>query len=251
MKGSALVGFLSVFSFNAAVAWAVQFVPTGQTALIVAVLPLWVVLLEILGGGSPGPKSLVGVLVGFGGIAWLCWPSFADQETLSFFPQGIVLLGSLLNAIGIRLSKKVGLPASTFYHSALSQLVGALPFASLALLTGEVGRTHWDSVTASSWMALGFLVVFGSCAGFSAFSWLARNTEARLMSTYAFVNPVIAVLLGTWLAHEALGPNLLIGGGLVIIAVVLVLFDSGPSPSLSFLGKIPKMLGLRPAHRVY
>ncbi|MBO9539009.1 EamA family transporter [bacterium] len=222
---SSIIGIFLLVGGNGFVVWAEQYVSSGMAALMVATVPLWILGLEasLKGGARPAPLGLAGVLLGFGGVVTLMWPKLATGASQSLLAQGAVVLASLLWAIGSVLARRVPLPASGVYHSGISMLAGSAGFLVLSLAFGEPSRFAWASVPTSAWLALAYLVTFGSCIGFSAYAWLVRNAEPSLYSTYAYVNPVVAVMLGALLAAEPVDAWLLAGAGLIVVSVMLVI----------------------------
>lgn len=222
---SSIVGIFLLVGGNGLVVWAEQFVSSGMAALMVATVPLWILLFEgtLKGGSRPRPLGVAGVLIGFGGVLTLMWPKLATGASESLWAQGVLILATLLWAIGTVMGRRVPLPASGIYNSGVSMLAGSLGFLVMALGFGEPARVAWASVPMSAWLALLYLITFGSCIGFSAYAWLFRNAEPSLASTYAYVNPVVAVLLGATLAAEPIDGWLLAGAGFIVASVVLVI----------------------------
>lgn len=222
---SSIVGLLLLVGGNGLVVWAEQFVSSGLAALMVATVPLWILLLEagLKGGSRPGPLGVTGVLIGFGGVLTLMWPKLATGASQSLWAQAILILATLLWAIGTVMGRRVPLPASGVYNSGISMLAGSLGFFVVAGGFAEPARVAWASVPMTAWLALLYLITFGSCIGFSAYAWLIRNAEPSLASTYAYVNPVVAVLLGAAFVAEPVDGWLLGGAGLIVASVMLVI----------------------------
>jgi drug/metabolite transporter (DMT)-like permease len=226
-KSAAVIGVLLVFGGNAMVATAEETVPTGIVALIIALVPIWLALIDrlVLRGTGTSRRTVVGLLTGFAGAALLVAGSAA----------GHVNLGGMLIAVGASLSWAVGsiyarratLPGDALMGSGMQQIMGGLVIAAAAVVTGELGRFHLSQVTRSSWLGLLYLIVIGSFVGFSCYLWLLRNVRTSLVSTYAYVNPVVAVSLGVWFLHESLTARELIAGAIILGSVALIVSSGG------------------------
>jgi len=230
---AALVGTLLLGGGNGLVCWAEQWVPSGEAALIVASVPLWMTALPWLlrRAPMPHPLSLVGIALGLGGVALLV--SGADPRAHAGLAPGALrfgrialLLASLSWSVGSLLSRWVPLPRQPAMASALEMLAAGPIIVVGAGLKGEWGHFHVGDVTTAGWTALAYLIVFGSFAGFGSYVYLLKHTSAARASTYAFVNPLVAVLLGTLLAHEPLGGRTLGAAALIVAAVGAVVWGT-------------------------
>jgi drug/metabolite transporter (DMT)-like permease len=191
------------------------------------------VLLEWAGGGKrPRGMVMIGIAIGFLGLGILIGPSeLLGGRTMDPMGAAVLVLASLSWAIGSVVSRKVALPASASLGTAMQMLCGGGLLLVLGTLVGEWARLDLQMVSPRSWWALGYLVVFGSLVGFSAYSWLLRNVEIAKVSTYAYVNPIVAVLLGWGLAGEQL--SIRIGFAAIVIVAGVVFITSGRSrPSM-------------------
>jgi drug/metabolite transporter (DMT)-like permease len=233
-----LVGGLMLGGGNGTVCWAEQWVPSGETSLILASGALWMVVLPWLTGRAPAPRAvvLVGVLVGMAGVALLMGGGHA-AATLGgrASPLGRVALlaASLSWVIGSLWSRRLPLPASVALASAMEMLVASPILFLAAGLRGEWTTFHLHAVTAAGWGALGYLIVFGSLAGFGSYLFLLVHEGPARASTNAFVNPLIAVALGAVLAAEAVGPRTVLAAGMIVAAVGAVILGSSASPQAS------------------
>jgi drug/metabolite transporter (DMT)-like permease len=224
-RSAAIIGGLLLLGGNGGVVWAEQTVPSGLTALIVAIVPLWMVLLDWLRGtGSrPGLGMAVGLLLGFVGVGFLVGPGgLGGGERIDPIGAGVVVLASLLWAIGSLYSRKAELPASQTLATGMEMFAGGVLLLAVAAGTGELGRFDPSAVSARSVWALAYLIVFGAIVAFSAYVWLLQKTTPARAATYAYVNPVVAVVLGWALASEPLSPRILIAGAMIVAAVVLI-----------------------------
>jgi drug/metabolite transporter (DMT)-like permease len=230
--GAAVAGTLLLGGGNGLVCWAEQWVPSGQTALIVASVPLWMTALPWMVGKArmPSPVALVGVALGLAGVALLVGggaPAHAGASGGALLAGRVgLLVASLSWSIGSLISRRLPLPRQPALVSAMEMLAAAPVLALGALLKGEWTHFHPAAVTGGAWFALGYLIVFGSLAGFGSYVFLLGHTSAARVSTYAFVNPLVAVLLGTLFAHEALGTRTLGAAALIVCAVAAVIWGT-------------------------
>ncbi len=221
---AAVIGVLLLAGGNGLVCWAQQSVPSGLAALIIASIPLWMVGLDVLlyGAARPGMRVLVGLAVGLAGVATLFWPSTAQR--LAIDPWGAVglLAACFFWSLGSLRSRRADLPESPFVVTAMEMLAGGGVLMLMGTCLGEWPRVQWEHISWKSLVALGYLIVFGAMITLSAYAWLLRVCDAATVATYAYVNPVIAVLLGVWLASERVTPSMACGAGMILTAVVMV-----------------------------
>jgi drug/metabolite transporter (DMT)-like permease len=205
----AVGGALLLFG-NGGVAYGVQHVDTGVVALIVGSVPLWMAVLDRVVYGQ--------LVLGFGGIAFLARPTGEG----SLVGVGVVLLGSLAWAAGSLYARKAPAPANALQGASMQMLAGAALLAVAGIGTGELGELDLGAASSSSWLALVYLITLGSLVGFSAYIWLLKVAPTHLVGTYAYVNPVVAVLLGSLWLGEPITPSILIGGAAIVVAVALI-----------------------------
>ena len=198
--------------------------PSGLAALLVAVIPLWVVLLRVSSGDRPAPRTLLGVGIGFVGVAVLLLPG-ARPEGVALLPAAMVVAGSFLWSLGSFGATRYELPPDPLMTTVVQMVGGSLALLMAGLVTRESVRV--GEVSAVSWIALAYLVVFGSIVAFTAYSWLLGVAPVSQVSTYAYVNPVVAVLLGAVIAGEQVGTATLVGGGITVLAVAIVVSEEG------------------------
>ena len=232
-----VVGGLMLAGGNGTVCWAEQWVPSGETALILASGPLWTVLLPWVFRRSRAPRPLValGVVIGLVGVAVLIGgPAHAVAPTAGASGGSRALLWARLSLLGASLSWTTGsliahrlpLPKSVALATAMEMVV-AFPILALAAAAhGDLAHFHFASVPASGWAALGYLVVFGSLAGFGSYIYVLIHAGPARASTGAFVNPLIAVVLGAALAGEPVGPRTAIAAAMIIAAVAGVILGT-------------------------
>jgi drug/metabolite transporter (DMT)-like permease len=222
--GAAVVGGLLLLGGNGGVVWAEQFVASGLVALLVAVEPLWVALLDWArpGGCRPTRATAAGMLLGVAGVAILVGPKEVAAGGIPWLPALVVLFASGSWALGSLYSLRAPLPPSPVVATGAEMLTGGALMLLVGLARGEAAAFDPAAVSLRSLLGFGYLVVFGSLVAFSAYVYLLRTASPSKASTYAFVNPVVAVVLGWLLASEPLTPRVGIASALVVAAVVLV-----------------------------
>lgn len=224
-RDAAVVAALMLVGGNGAVVIAEQWVPSGLAALLVAAVPLWLVLLDWRWGSRVRPTGRVGVglLVGFGGVGLLAGgPGVGAGGTMEFVGAVLLLLGALLWAAGSLYSRYAPDPPRPRMWVAMQMFVGGLMFLVLSGITGEMSSFEVAAVSSKSILSLAYLIVFGALVAYSAYIWLlAVSTPARV-GTYAYVNPVVALVLGWGLADEPLGFRSILAAAIILGAVVVI-----------------------------
>ncbi|MFI7615376.1 EamA family transporter [Nonomuraea terrae] len=216
--GAALVGLLLLTFGNGMVAVAEQHISTGLAALLVASVPLWLVVFRFAVRDRPQPLTLAGVLVGLVGVAAL---SLTGGEAGSTVGIVIILFGALTWAVGSFLSARIAMPANAFATSAVEMLAGGLGLLLLGFVTGE--RLDLTAISGRSWAGLVYLILVGSLIGFTSFAWLLGHAPISLVSTYAYVNPAVAVALGALVLSEPVTIQVVAGGLIILVGVALVI----------------------------
>ncbi len=225
LRSAAVVGLLLLLGGNGLVAVAeAAELPSGLAALLVAVIPVWVVLLRWLADDRPSALTVGGVALGFVGLAVLLLPG-ARPDDVAGYAVATIVVGALLWSIGTFYATRTELPKDGLTTTALEMAAGSVGL----LLVGTAGGERLDvaAVSAASWVALGYLVVFGSLVAFTAYAWLLGVAPVSQVSTYAYVNPVVAVALGAVLRDEHVTPLTLVGGALTLVAVAVVVREEG------------------------
>jgi drug/metabolite transporter (DMT)-like permease len=225
-----LVGVLLLSVGNALVMWAEKTIPSGIAALIVGSTPLWLTLLDGLrpGGQRWSARAWAGVAVGLLGVAFVARP----EGAVAAGHWGAILalqVATIAWSVGSLYAQSVPRRLPVFTASAVEMLAGSLMLVVQSRVVGD----DWGAFRAAStdtWLALGYLVTFGSLVGFTAFAYALNELPAPTVGTYAYVNPVVAVLLGAVFLKEPLTPGLLIGGALILAAVVITTRVRRPSP---------------------
>jgi drug/metabolite transporter (DMT)-like permease len=218
----ALVGVLLLTGGNGFVTFAEQHVPAGLAALVVASVPLWLLVLRWLSREHPSRATLGGLAVGFLGVALLVFRGGHEQGVS--IPHLLIVLGASLSwALGSWASSRLPMPADAATGTAIEMLIGGGVLAVLGPLLGE----HWGTVTAhasfKSLLAIAYLALFGSILAFTAYVWLLQHAPISRVSTYAYVNPVVAVLLGALLLGERITATTVLGGAIIVVAVAVVI----------------------------
>jgi drug/metabolite transporter (DMT)-like permease len=222
---AAIVGALLLLLGNGGVVWAEQLIPSGIAALLVGTVPLWMAVLDWArpGGTRPSLAVVVGLLFGFAGVALLIGPAqLAGGSRVSLLGSAIVLVAAVCWASGSLYSRSSRLPSSPLMGTAIEMLAGGALLLLAGSATGELAQVHFNTISARSALGLAYLIVFGSLVGFTAYIWLLRAASPAIVSTYAYVNPVVAVLLGWTLAGEPLTPRTLLAAAIIVAGVVVI-----------------------------
>jgi len=222
-RNASIIGILLLVGGNGGVVWAAQFIPSNQSALLVATVPLWMLLFDAVrpAGEKPSAKALSGILIGFFGAALLIGWSTSDATPESFYGAVAVVAASLLWAIGSIYGKILHLPASPLVTTGIEMLSGGVVQIFVAWLFGEFTEFDLSAVSTRSAWAWSYLTVIGPIA-FVAYAWLLRNAPIPLVATYSYVNPLVAILLGYFLGKEIITLRILLAAGLIIGSVILV-----------------------------
>jgi drug/metabolite transporter (DMT)-like permease len=200
--------------------------PSGVTALLIAVIPLWIVVFRALSGDRPAPLSLLGVLLGFTGLAFLVFAGQASgSRELPLMAAGLIVIASTCWAAGSFVQPRLSLPRDAFVTAVYEMICGGAIMVTVGLLAGERFTADYSART---WLAFGYLIVFGSMLAFTSYVWLLANAPISLVATYAYVNPVVAVFLGWLILGEAVTLPVLVGGGVVVLAVAVVITAERP-----------------------
>jgi drug/metabolite transporter (DMT)-like permease len=227
-------GSLLLLFGNGGVCWAEQTVPSGITALLVATVSLWLVIVDWLrpGGTRPLPRVVAGLGMGFAGLALLIGPAhLGGSQRVDPSGVGILACASLAWACGSLYSKHGQMPGSPMLGAAMQSMCGGVALWIVGLLAGELRSLHLSAISMRSWLALAYLIVFGSGIGFTAYVYLLKTSSAARVGTYAFVNPVVALLLGWLLAGEAITLRTLLAAVVILTAVLLVITAPHQDPS--------------------
>src|ERR1700730_7847772 len=230
-----VTGVLLLFIGNGGVCVAEQTVPSGVTALLVATVSLWMVLVDWLrpGGMRPVPRVIAGLILGFGGLTLLVGPrNLGGSGRVDPFGVGLLVLASLAWASGSVYSKHAGgFSGSPWLGTAMQSFSGGLALWIAGIVSGETRALHLAAISLRSWLALGYLIVFGSMVGFTAYVYILKKSTATRVATYAFVNPVVALFLGWLLVGESITLRTIIAAAVILTAVLLVITAPHPAPA--------------------
>jgi len=218
-RAAAIVGALLLGVGNAGVAWAETRLPSGLAALIVAVIPLYVAVFDwAIFGRRLSLTAVIGLVVGFAGVALLVRPGGTSHTGVA-----LVLLGTTSAwASGSLYARGAPLPKNPLVSASMQMLCAGVLLAIAGAIGGEVNDVHRSSFGLEALLAVAYLVVFGSLAAFSAYAWLIKNVRISIVATYAFVNPVVAVMLGAIFLGEAITTPIVAAGVAIVVAVVLI-----------------------------
>ncbi len=241
----ATVGVLLLTSGNMVLAWAEQYIPSGLSALIAAIMPIFVAILEagVFKAERLRTRGLVGLALGFLGLIVLLWPDLRNTSGighLQLIASGGVILAAFAWALGALLSRRWAVPVDAFVATGWEMLIaGAVNFL-LGTVTGDWARTRW---TATGVAAVVYLIIFGSWIGFSAYIWLLNNVPTAKVATHAYANPVVAVFLG-WLILKEAVTGYILAGTVIVIAAVALVNSSKLKPAEASRGNATKELPL-------
>jgi drug/metabolite transporter (DMT)-like permease len=235
-RTGALVGTLLLFGGNGLVSWSEQSVASGLTALILATTPLWFVVLEWLPPWHkrPTPSTVAGLILGFLGVIILISrpdSNPANGPEWSWTGIGVLLSACVFWSTGSLFQRRAGWSASPAMNAAVQMLCGAASLTLAGSLTGEWSRLQLAAFSPKALAALAYLVVFGSWVGFGAYVWLLKHTTPTRLATYAYVNPVIAVLLGWLVLNEPVTLRILWAGLCILTSVLIVQWPRPKSKS--------------------
>lgn len=225
-RDTTVIGALLLLGGNGLVVIAEQTIPTSIAAIVIATVPLWMIVIAWLlkSQTKPNKSVFMGTLIGFVGVAVLMFPSHQENFRFDIFGLLLTLFAAILWSLGSIYSQKATLPSSTILSTAMQMISGGIILVIVATLAGEWQQVNPESFSARSFFALIYLIVFGSLLGFSAYVWLLKNVSPYLASTYAFVNPIVALFLGYFFADEVLSFKALIATVLIISAVIMITF---------------------------
>jgi len=224
VRASIIIGTFFFLIGHGTLHWAEQKVPSGLASLLIASEPIWVFLLTAIASRQwrLNATLLAGIFLGLGGVGLLMGRSALNSGPGVFIGSLAILLGALSWSVGVIYSRRSHLSGHPLLLSALSLLAGSFQLLLAGTVAGEYRGFSLMSVTLRSWLALGYLILFGSVVAFTAYNWLLEHYSPTLVATHTYVNPIVAVLLGWLFAGEAVTLTVLLSAALVIVAVMLV-----------------------------
>jgi drug/metabolite transporter (DMT)-like permease len=222
-RSAAIIGILMPVLGTGVVVWAEQKVPSGIAALLVAIVPLWMVLLQWWRPHGKRPNAWVsaGVVLGLVGLYLLVNPG-GDTKQGNVFVEAVLLLAALSWATGSLYSKRAPQAKAKFLGPGMEMIVAGAVLITAGLATGEASHFSFAATSLKSWLSLLYLITFGSIIAYTAYVWLLTTVSPTLVSTYAFVNPVVAVFLGWAFASEPLNARMVIAAAVIVSAVALI-----------------------------
>lgn len=227
-RSAFIIGACLLLAGNGIVTWGEQYVHTGLASLIVATVPLWMALLAPLFGGAWVRRTAaIGVAIGLAGVVLLLRPGGAAPTEWQTF---VVPLSPLLWACGSLYAQRAHVAKQAFTAIAMEMVAGGLLLGIVGLLFGEASHTHLNHVSGASLFAFIYLIVFGSLIAYSAYIWLLHHVSITAVSTYAYVNPLVAVVLGALVLGEAVTWLTAIAGLMIVAAVALILSSRARPP---------------------
>ena len=227
---SLIVGTLLIGGGNGGVVWAIQWLPSGMAAVIIATVALWMVLIDWLTGGSDRPSLplILGLLWGLSGVALLVGSHQVGAQSREGLLGTVALLGASLSwAAGSIYARRAKLPESPWMTTAMHMLAGGAVLVVMAVMAGEPGQIDTGSISTKSVISLAYLTIFGALVGYSAYIWLLGVTTPARATTYAYVNPAVAVLLGWLFADEQIDLRAGVAIAMILSAVVVVTLKGG------------------------
>lgn len=244
-RSATIVGLFLLLGGNGGVVWAEQFVVSGVAALLVGLVPLWMVLIDAVrpGGRPPNRWSMLGVAVGFMGIALLVGPTqlMGVEERVDPVGAAVLTLAAFLWAVGSIYNRGARLPDSPLLGTGMEMLAGGAGLLVLGTLTGEWSRLDLGGISRESLMGWVYLIVFGAWVGFAAYTWLLRVAPTALVSTYAYINPLVAILMGNLLASEPLTARLLLAAATIVGSVAIITM-SQPAKGKGRIGAVAPVM---------
>ena len=229
---AAAVGLL-LLGGNGLLSLAEQSVASGISSLIIGSVPLWMASMEALrpGGARPNRLGIIGLVIGFGGIALLVAPSLMGGKSINAPLPGVIILlfAAFFWSLGSIYSRIAHLPESVLLATGMEMLAGGIGLFLAGTFTGEWHMLVVANISARSWYAMIYLVLLGSMAGYTAYAWVLRAAPVSLVSTYAYVNPLVAILLGSLFAQETLTVHVLVSAAIIIGSVVLINLSRRPT----------------------
>jgi len=224
-KSTAIVGTALLLGGNGLVALAERTVPSGIAALMISTSPFWLVLFESVRIRSkPNWLTVLGLILGFSGVFILIGPVeiTGGEGSIDRFGAIMLLLAPIFWSVGSIYARGADMPKSNLLGTGMEMLMGAVALFIMSVITGELNGFSFAQVSTRSWLGLLYLITFGSLVGFVSYGWLLQNAPISLTSTYAYVNPMVAVFLGYFLAGEELSGRILIASIIIVGSVIMI-----------------------------
>lgn len=221
-RNALIIGAALLLGGNGLVSVAEERIESGMAALLVATVPLFIALFELIAFRTrPKPLVVVGIVVGFIGTAVLVRPQDGDGH-VDLIGALLVVAAAATWAAGSLFARKADMPRRPIVGTGMQMLCGGFIIFLVASIGGEWGRLEPSRVEATSVIGVGYLIVFGSLVGFTSYAWLIRNAKTSIVATYAYVNPLVAVILGALILDEKITTTTIVGGAIIIAAVAMI-----------------------------
>jgi drug/metabolite transporter (DMT)-like permease len=231
IKGASLVWLLLLTGGNGLVVWGQQWVPSGLASVLVGTVAFWIVVIDwrFFSGRRPSPRVWLGVFAGLAGIAILAGGrGIVDGGAPALLGALTIVLAALSWAIGSLVARTAAMPAAPRMANGVQMLAGSVGLAVMGVATGDWGQIDIAQVSLVSWLAMLYLIIFGAIVAYGAYLYLVRVATPARVATYAYVNPVVALLLGWAVAGEPIGPRTLVGAAIVLASVMLISLSRKP-----------------------
>lgn len=233
-KATAVVGSLLLLGGNGLISLAETRVPSGIAALMFSALPFWLVLFETLrkNGSKPSLQSILGLIIGFGGVFLLVGPTELTGSDQRLDTLGIIMMlfSPFFWSLGSIYARGADMPKSTLISTGMQMLMGSVALLVASLVTGELNGFRLEQVSMRSWEGLLYLITFGSLVGFVSYGWLLHNAPVSLTSTYAYVNPIVALFLGWLFAREELNTRIIVASVIILGSVIFINYTQQTAP---------------------
>jgi len=233
-RTAGIAGVLLLFGGNGSLVWAEQRVASGIAALLVATLPVWMVVLDWLrpGGRRPRPGVFAGLALGLAGLALLVGPDVtatapASETGVDLLAAGVLVVGSISWAAGSIYLRHAPPSGNATLSNGMQMLAGGVALAVVGLASGELARVETSQITTRSVVSLAYLAIFGSIVAFSAYTYILRVSTPARVATYAYVNPVVAMLLGWAFAREPITMRTLLAAAVILAGVAIITLTGG------------------------
>ena len=229
-----IIGGLLLVGGNGLISLSETNLPSGIAALLVATIPMFMAIIEAFrpGGTKPTMMQMLALLIGFAGVGLLIGPAeFGGTREFSLVSGGICITAAILWSFGSVYNRNADLPASSLLFTGMEMLMGSLGLILISALTGELAHFQISTVSIKSMLGLLYLITFGSLIGFTSYAWLLRNAPISLISTYPYVNPIVAVFLGSIFAGEKITARVSIAALVIVGSIVMVNLAASPKKS--------------------
>ncbi|MDZ4820394.1 MAG: EamA family transporter, partial [Planctomycetota bacterium] len=219
-----ILGALMLLGGNGLVTWAEQWVPSGIAALVITTIPMWLILVDwlIYRGARPHGWVWAGIIVGFAGVSLLAEIEAGEHSDARLWGLLALVVATISWAIGSMRGKHRPAVGPPQVNTALQMLTGGAIMIGVSVVRGELNGFQIDQVTLKSWLSLGYLITFGSLLAFTTYLWLLRVAPASLVATYAYVNPLVAVVIGALFGGEKMSTTVGLAAALILGAVALI-----------------------------